>query len=92
MPAACCSLLMIKNIYYVRVAKDDAEFAELERFFATLGLDKGTAWQGRHNKGVLFRTPQAGMDGDARARCASARGCAGALTPELALPAPRRVG
>jgi 6,7-dimethyl-8-ribityllumazine synthase len=53
---------MIKNIYYVRVAKDDAEFAQLDRFFATLGLDKGTSWQGRHNKGVLFRTPQAGIE------------------------------
>ena len=53
---------MIKNIYYVRVAKDDGEFAELERFFAALGLDKGTSWQGRQNKGVLFRTPQAGIE------------------------------
>src|SRR4051812_50203845 len=53
---------MIKNIYYVRVAKDEAEFAQMERFFAALGLDKGTAWQGRHNKGLLFRTPQAGIE------------------------------
>jgi 6,7-dimethyl-8-ribityllumazine synthase len=53
---------MIKNIYYVRVAKNDAEFAQLERFFSSLGLDRGTAWQGRHNKGVLFRTPQAGIE------------------------------
>jgi 6,7-dimethyl-8-ribityllumazine synthase len=53
---------MIKNIYYVHVAKNDVEFAQLERFFAGLGLDKGTAWQGRQNKGVLFRTPQAGIE------------------------------
>jgi 6,7-dimethyl-8-ribityllumazine synthase len=53
---------MIKNIYYVRVAKDEAEFAQMERFFAALGLDKGTAWQGQHNKGLLFRTPQAGIE------------------------------
>ena len=53
---------MIKNIYYVRIAKDDAEFAQMERFFVALGLKKGTAWQGRRNKGVLFRTPQSGIE------------------------------
>jgi 6,7-dimethyl-8-ribityllumazine synthase len=53
---------MVKRIYLVRLAKDDAQFAELERLFSALGLEADNPWQGRYNKGVLFRTPQAGIE------------------------------
>lgn len=53
---------MIKHIYFVRLASTDEEFQQLERFFDALGLDRGDNWQGRHNKGALFRTPQAGIE------------------------------
>lgn len=53
---------MLKHIYLVRLAKDDAQFAELERLFSALGLESDNTWQGRYNKGVLFRTPQAGIE------------------------------
>lgn len=53
---------MIKHIYFVRLASNDEEFQQFERFFDALGLDRGDSWQGRHNKGALFRTPQAGIE------------------------------
>jgi 6,7-dimethyl-8-ribityllumazine synthase len=53
---------LIRNIYYVRTARDDAEFAQFERFLTALGLEPGTAWAGTHNRGTLFRTPQAGIE------------------------------
>jgi len=53
---------MIKNIYIVRVAQDEKDFDAMQDFFTALGLDAGQAWEGRHNKGVMFRTPQAGIE------------------------------
>jgi 6,7-dimethyl-8-ribityllumazine synthase len=53
---------LIKHIYFVRLASDDEEFQQFERFFDAIGLDRGDNWQGRHNKGALFRTPQAGIE------------------------------
>jgi 6,7-dimethyl-8-ribityllumazine synthase len=53
---------MVKHIYLVRLAKDDVQFSELERLFTALGLEPDNAWEGRYNKGVLFRTPQAGIE------------------------------
>ena len=53
---------MIKHIYLVRLAKDDKEYAELAQLFAGLGLEADNSWEGRHNKGLLFRTPQAGIE------------------------------
>jgi 6,7-dimethyl-8-ribityllumazine synthase len=53
---------MIKTIYYVRLANDEQDFQSLRRFFQELGLDPAENWEGRHNQGVLFRTPQAGIE------------------------------
>jgi 6,7-dimethyl-8-ribityllumazine synthase len=53
---------MLKHIYLVRLAKDEAQFSELQRLFTALGLESDNAWQGRYNKGVLFRTPRAGIE------------------------------
>ena len=53
---------MIKSIYYVRLAKDERAFQALRRFFEEVGLDPAENWEGRHNQGVLFRTPQAGIE------------------------------
>lgn len=53
---------MIKHIYLVRLAKNDREYSDLENLFSALGLEPDNDWQGRHNKGVLFRTPQAGIE------------------------------
>ncbi len=53
---------MIKAIYTVRLARDEAQFKQLDDFFTALGLDRADDWQGRHNRGVLFRTPQAGIE------------------------------
>jgi 6,7-dimethyl-8-ribityllumazine synthase len=53
---------LIKHIYFVRLASSEEEFQQLERFFGAIGLDRGDNWQGRHNKGALFRTPQAGIE------------------------------
>jgi 6,7-dimethyl-8-ribityllumazine synthase len=55
-------MLMIKTIYYVRLASDEQQFQALRRFFEELGLDPAEDWQGRHNQGVLFRTPRAGIE------------------------------
>jgi 6,7-dimethyl-8-ribityllumazine synthase len=53
---------MIKSIYYVRLASEEKDFQALQRFFQELGLDPAENWEGRHNQGVLFRTPQAGIE------------------------------
>jgi 6,7-dimethyl-8-ribityllumazine synthase len=53
---------MIKTIYYVRLAADEQQFEGLRRFFEALGLEAAEDWTGRHNQGVLFRTPQAGIE------------------------------
>ena len=53
---------MIKNIYFVRVAQNDADYEAMRAFFSALGLDEGQAWQGRNNKGAMFRTPQSGVE------------------------------
>ncbi len=53
---------MIKSIFFVRLATSDDEFKSLERFFTDLGLEPAENWQGRHNRGVLFRTPQSGIE------------------------------
>lgn len=53
---------MIKHIYLVRLANDDNEYAELEQLLSAFGLEGDNAWEGRHNKGMLFRTPQAGIE------------------------------
>jgi 6,7-dimethyl-8-ribityllumazine synthase len=53
---------MIKNIYLVQLAQDDSGYKELSQLFSVLGLEPDNEWQGRANKGVLFRTPQAGIE------------------------------
>ena len=53
---------MIQRIYFVRLAKDEKQFAELAELLSALGLEADDEWQGRANKGVLFRTPQAGIE------------------------------
>ncbi len=53
---------MIRTVYLLRLASNDEEFASLQRFFEAMGLDRSQDWQGRHNQGVLFRTPQAGIE------------------------------
>ncbi len=53
---------MIKTIYFVRLVANSEEFESLEHFFTDLGLDAAENWRGRHNRGVLFRTPQAGIE------------------------------
>jgi 6,7-dimethyl-8-ribityllumazine synthase len=55
-------VLMIKSIYYVRIAKEEKDFQAWRRFLEELGLDPAEDWEGRHNRGVLFRTPQAGIE------------------------------
>jgi 6,7-dimethyl-8-ribityllumazine synthase len=53
---------MIKALYIVRLADSDEQFQQLQRFFDAVGLLRGETWEGRHNKGALFRTPQAGIE------------------------------
>jgi 6,7-dimethyl-8-ribityllumazine synthase len=53
---------MIKHIYYVRLAAGHEQFEALERFFRDLGLDPAEDWEGRHNRGILFRTPRSGIE------------------------------
>lgn len=53
---------MIKQIYLVRLAADDEQFKALDEFFAVIGLDRAEEWQGRHNKGVLFRSARFGIE------------------------------
>jgi 6,7-dimethyl-8-ribityllumazine synthase len=53
---------MIQRIYLVQLAKDDSQFRELSELFSALGLEADDEWQGRANKGVLFRTPQAAIE------------------------------
>lgn len=53
---------MIKSIYLVRLVDNDAEFQALQKFFDAIGLDRAESWQGQHNRGTLFRTPQAGIE------------------------------
>jgi 6,7-dimethyl-8-ribityllumazine synthase len=53
---------MIKAIYTVRLAREESQFKVLDDFFTALGLDRADDWQGRHNRGILFRTPQAGIE------------------------------
>lgn len=53
---------MIQRIYLVRLAKDESQFQQLSGLFSALGLDPDNEWQGRANKGILFRTPQAGIE------------------------------
>lgn len=53
---------MIQRIYLVRLAKDESQYKELSELFSALGLEPDNEWQGRENKGVLFRTPQAGIE------------------------------
>jgi 6,7-dimethyl-8-ribityllumazine synthase len=53
---------LIKSLYFLRLASNDAEFQALEEFFSALGLDRGESWEGQHNRGALFRTPQAGIE------------------------------
>lgn len=53
---------MVKHIYLVRQVEDEKQFEELQRLFSTLGLESDNPWQGRYNKGLLFRTPQAGIE------------------------------
>lgn len=53
---------MVKHIYFLRLAKDMQAYSELERLLTTLGLERDDEWRGSRNKGVLFRTPQAGIE------------------------------
>jgi 6,7-dimethyl-8-ribityllumazine synthase len=53
---------MIKQIYLVRLAADDEQFKALDEFFGAIGLDRAEDWQGRHNKGVLFRSARFGIE------------------------------
>jgi 6,7-dimethyl-8-ribityllumazine synthase len=53
---------MIQRIYLVRLADDEAQYKELADLFSALGLEADNEWQGRYNKGVLFRTPQAAIE------------------------------
>ncbi|MFB3918349.1 MAG: 6,7-dimethyl-8-ribityllumazine synthase [Terriglobales bacterium] len=53
---------MIKSIYLVRLATNEAEFNALQDFFSAIGLERAESWQGQHNRGALFRTPQAGIE------------------------------
>jgi len=53
---------MIQRIYLVRLAKDDGQYKELSELFSALGLEADNEWQGRYNKGMLFRTPQAAIE------------------------------
>lgn len=53
---------MIKTISFVRLARNEDEFNSLENFFAALGLEASESWEGAHNRGVRYRTPQAGIE------------------------------
>jgi 6,7-dimethyl-8-ribityllumazine synthase len=53
---------MIQTVFFVRLAASDEDFKLLERFFTELGLDPAENWQGRHNRGILFRTPRSGIE------------------------------
>lgn len=53
---------MIQRIYLVRLAKDEGQYENLSKLFSALGLEADNEWQGRANKGVLFRTPQAAIE------------------------------
>ncbi len=53
---------MVQTIFFVRLAASDEAFTSLARFFADLGLEPAEDWQGRQDRGLLFRTPQAGIE------------------------------
>ena len=53
---------MIKNIFFVRVAAAEEQVAAWQRFFTELGLDQAEPWTGSHNRGTVFRTPQAAIE------------------------------
>lgn len=53
---------MIKSIYFLRVAADDAQYQQLERCLAALGLERGESWAGQRNRGAQFHAPRAGVE------------------------------
>ncbi len=53
---------MIKNVRMLRLAKNKAEFQQLNEFFSQLGLPSGEQWEGRSNSGQVFLCVDAGIE------------------------------
>jgi 6,7-dimethyl-8-ribityllumazine synthase len=53
---------MIKNLFFVRLADTEEQLGAWQRFFTELGLDPAETWAGSHNRGIVFRTPQAAIE------------------------------
>ncbi|HEY3929210.1 MAG TPA: 6,7-dimethyl-8-ribityllumazine synthase [Candidatus Koribacter sp.] len=53
---------MIKNLRMLRLAKNKAEFQQLNEFFSHLGLTKGEHWEGRSNSGQVFLVEDGGVE------------------------------
>ncbi len=54
--------LMIKNVRMLRLAKNKAEFQQLNEFFSQLGLANGEQWEGRGNSGHVFLCEDGGIE------------------------------